>query len=365
MKKLVLGVIVIVFMVALVGLWKSVLFLTSGPEAAGQDKVFEVLPGQGFYQVAERLKEEGLVTSAIGFKILARVTGDGNRLRIGEYAVRTDLRPMALLDILTSGKSIERQITFPEGWNRYEMAQLVEEKGIGSRTEFLALTSDKNLIQELLGEKLDSLEGYLFPETYKYTKFSSLESLVRSMVAGFLKAFDSLQFDPSKGGLTRHQFVTLASVIEKETGAESDRPLISSVFHNRLKRGMRLQSDPTILYGLLVERGVMPENIKREDILHPSPYNTYTVSGIPYGPIANPGVKALMAAAFPAASDFYYFVSRNDGTTSFSESLADHNSAVQKFQVNREARDGKSWRDLQKKKAESAKLPAKKSAKAR
>lgn len=348
MKKLVLGIILILCVAGLAALWEGVTFLTKGPDAVGQEKIFEVYPGQGFYQVADRLKQEGLVTSAIGFKVLARLTGDSSRLRIGEYAVRSDLRPMDLLAILTSGKSIERHITFPEGWNRYEMAQLVEDKGVGTRADFLAVTSNKKLIQELLGENVDSLEGYLFPETYAYTKFSSLETLVRSMVAGFKSAFESIKYDTSKAGLSRHQLVTLASVIEKETGAESDRPLISSVFHNRLKRGMRLQSDPTILYGILIETGTMPANITRSDILRPTPYNTYTVSGIPYGPIANPGLRALKAAAFPAASEFFYFVSRNDGTTTFSESLAAHNSAVQKFQVSPAAREGKSWRDLQK-----------------
>ncbi len=346
MRKIILAILTTGFLIGLIALWQAFEFLGSGAEVApGRDLVFEVLPGEGFYRVAERLQGEGLLTSAQNFKILAKLSGHAERLRVGEYAVNTSKRPMELLEILSSGHSIEHQVTFPEGWNSFEFANHLEEKGVGKKQDFLRLIRDQKLITELLGESLPSLEGYLYPETYKYTKYTSLESLVRGMVQNFLQAYQSVS-NPNLANLSRHQIVILASVIEKETGAPEERPLISSVFHNRLAKGMRLQSDPTILYGLMIETGEMKKNISREDIVHPTPYNTYTVPALPVGPISNPGKDSLVAAASPAHSSFYYFVSKNEGTHTFSENLEQHNSAVQKFQVNVRARAGKSWRDL-------------------
>jgi len=351
MRKFILGVLIVGFGFVLWGFWEGFTFLSRGAAPSpGQERIFEVMPGEGFYRVARRLEESGLLTSAFHFKVLAKFSGHQDSLRVGEYAVRTDMRPMELLNVLSSGKSIERQITFPEGHNMYEMADLVETKGVGSRGEFLAVVKDPKLIRELLGEDLPSLEGYLFPETYNYTKFTPIESLVRGMVARFKDAYAGVGHDPA-AGLSRHQLVTLASVIEKETGAPEERPLISSVFHNRLRRNMRLQSDPTILYGIWAATGTYKQNITREDILNPTPYNTYTVAALPVGPIANPGKDALAAAVQPATSTFLFFVSKNDGTHTFSESLEQHNSAVQRFQMDRKAREGKSWRDLSQRKS--------------
>ena len=348
MKKLVLALLITVFAAGLVVLWQGIHFLATGPlvPGEGEERIFEVLPGEGFYRVASRLEQQQLISSALKFKILARLSGRAESLRVGEYAVRSDLRPIELLDILSSGKSIERQITFPEGANILEIANSIEAKGIGRKDEFLHKVRDPVLIENLLGEKLPSLEGYLFPETYKYTKYTSLESLIRGMVERFKENYKTFGYENSN--MTRNQIVTLASVIEKETGAPEERPLISSVFHNRLKRGMRLQSDPTIIYGIWSETGEWEKNITREDITRPTAYNTYTVAALPVGPIANPGREALEAAGHPATSEFLFFVSKNDGTHTFSENLEQHNSAVQKFQLDRQAREGKSWRDLNK-----------------
>jgi UPF0755 protein len=346
MKSTILGVLIIGFAFLLWGFWEAFTFLSQGPGSPpGEERIFEVLPGEGFYRVANRLATEGLVTDAFRFKILAKLSGQEKTLRVGEYAVRTNMRPMELLEVLSSGKSIERQITFPEGSNMFEMAELIEAKGLAHRGEFLTLVKDKNLIHEVLGENLPSLEGYLFPETYNYTKYTPLASLVRGMVARFKEAYATIGHNPS-AGMTRHQLVTLASVIEKETGAPDERPLISAVFHNRLKRNIRLQTDPTIIYGIWVETGNYKNNITRADIVRATPYNTYSIYGLPFGPIANPGREALAAAVAPAQSAYLFFVSRNDGTHVFSETLAGHNAAVQKFQLDRKAREGKSWREL-------------------
>lgn len=348
MKKLVTGLLFIGFAFALVVMWQGIRFLAGGPlpSGEGEERIFEVSPGEGFYKIANRLEQEKLISSAFKFKILAKFSGHADSLRVGEYAVRTDLRPIEMLTILASGKSIERQITFPEGANILEMANAIEGKGIGKKDDFLQKARDPILIESLLGEKQASLEGYLFPETYKYTKYTTLEQLIRSMVDRFKENYASLGYESN--AMTRHQMVTLASVIEKETGAPEERPLISSVFHNRLKRGMRLQSDPTILYGIWAQTGEWKQNITRDDITRPTPHNTYTVPALPTGPVSNPGRDALEAAGHPATSEFLFFVSKNDGTHTFSENLEQHNNAVQKFQMNAQAREGKSWRDLNK-----------------
>ncbi len=367
MRKLIVGVLILFFGVVLWGFWEGFTFLTKGATSSpGQERIFEVIPGEGFYKIAERLQSEGLITSAFHFKVLAKFSGHQNSLRVGEYQVKTDMRPIEMLGVLSSGKSIERQITFPEGHNIFEMADLIEQKGLGKRDQFLAVVKNLELIKELLGESLPSLEGYLFPETYNYTKYTPLESLVRGMVTRFKENYAGIGHDPATSGLSRHELVTMASVIEKETGAPEERPLISSVFHNRLKIKMKLQSDPTIIYGIWTETGFYKNNITRADILSPTPYNTYTVAALPVGPIANPGREALAAVIAPATSNFLFFVSKNDGTHTFSSTLQDHNSAVQKFQVNAKAREGKSWRDLNQKppaKA-TAKTPAKPGSKA-
>ena len=189
-----------------------------------------------------------------------------------------------------------------------------------------------------------SLEGYLFPDTYHFNHTMTLPEMIRQMVKRFRSVWTA-EHDrkAARFRLTQHQVVTLASIIEKETGAPQDRTLISSVFHNRLKKRMRLQSDPTIIYGIW-ER--YDGNIRRADIRSQTPYNTYVISALPIGPISNPGKLAIEAALDPAVGEFLYFVSRNDGTTAFTRTLAEHSNEVRRFQLNRGAREGKSWRNL-------------------
>jgi UPF0755 protein len=233
-----------------------------------------------------------------------------------------------------------------EGLNMYDVADIVERLGLGARQDFLALCQSRELARELLGEELPSLEGYLFPETYLVTKYTGTRGLIRLMVARFLEVYKQIPIS-SDAALSRHQLVTLASIVEKETGAPEERPVIASVFHNRLRLGMRLQTDPTVLYGILDARKAPTKNITRADLATDTRYNTYTRTGLPFGPIANPGREALLAAANPASTDFLYFVSRNNGVHAFSRDLRAHQKAVEAYQLNRAAREaGTSWRDL-------------------
>jgi UPF0755 protein len=275
---------------------------------------------------------------------------------MGEYALDRSMTPQEVLGVLVSGKSIQYPITFPEGSNVFEMAAALEAKGLYKAEEFLKAVRDPALIQKLLAIEVSSLEGYLFPETYNVTKFTPMNELIANMVQNFKNAYQTLEAQGSLAPvqLARHELVTLASVVEKETGAPEERPLIASVFYNRLQKNMKLQSDPTIIYGIWVETGAYKQNISREDITRATRYNTYTVPRLPFGPIANPGRESLAAVMKPARSEYLYFVSKNDGTHIFTRTYEDHTRAVKDFQLNPAARQGTSWRDLKNKRTGQA-----------
>lgn len=254
--------------------------------------------------------------------------------------------PDEILQIITSGKSIARSFTVSEGLSSYEIAELYEKEGFGKGSDFMSLIRDPQLIKELLGENLESLEGYLFPETYMLTKYTDARALIANMVKRFLIVYNEVAPQSAIQGMTRNQIMTLASIIEKETGAPEERPLISSIFHNRLAKKMKLQTDPTIIYGKAESLGKIVINITHSDLVTPTRFNTYVIDGLPPTPIANPGKEAILAAMKPAQSDYLFFVSRNDGTHVFSESYQAHLQAVQSFQQNTKAREGHSWREL-------------------
>ncbi len=321
-------------------------FTSTSPSSENRTMIYEVKPGQSFNAVAKDLETKGLVKNAFAFSLYARITNQRQQMKRGEYGLRPNMVPREVLTVITSGKSIAKPFTIAEGLNIYEIADLYEQQGFGTKTAFLAAAKDKALAQHLLGEPVESLEGYLFPETYQITKFDSTRDLISSMVRRFLAVYKTLDASQALPGWGRNQVVTLASIVEKETGAKGDRPLIASVFHNRLGKHMKLQTDPTILYGIADTTGVMPNNIHKEDILKPTRYNTYVISALPPGPISNPGKESLLAVLRPATTTYLFFVSRNDGTTVFSEDLGRHNKAVQRFQISPKERIGKSWRNL-------------------
>jgi UPF0755 protein len=327
-------------------------FLSAGPGSPTDELVFEVPPGKAFRQIAERLEKQGVISSALKLRVLARITHQGGHVKVGEYTLNKGMTPQEVLAVLVSGKSILYPITFPEGSNIYEMATALEAKKIYKAEEFLKAVHDKALIHELLGIDVSSLEGYLFPETYNVTRYTPMKEFIASMVQNFKNAYTNAENQAKAAGgappLPRHELVILASMVEKETGAPQERPIIASVFYNRIKKGMRLQSDPTIIYGIWADTGSYKQNITRDDILHPTKYNTYTVAKLPFGPIANPGSESLRAVMRPSTSEYLYFVSHNDGTHQFSKSYEEHNRAVKSFQLDPKARDGKSWRDLKK-----------------
>lgn len=291
------------------------------------------------------LEAEGILKNAVVAEILARLV-TRTIVQKGEYEFTSQMSAPEILRVLSSGKSVSRPITFKEGINIFEMAEIIQEKGLAKKEDFIKKVRDPALVQELLGGAYKSLEGYLYPETYYYQKNMPVEILIRAQVRQFFAVVKEISPEWLEDKKTLHTMTVLASMVEKETGAEEERPTIASVFYNRLKKGMKLQSDPTIIYGIAMEKGALIRNIRKADILHPSEYNTYYIKGLPVSPIANPGKEALAAVKKPAQTDFLYFVSMNEGQHYFSKTYEEHNKAVKDYQMNRNARQGKSWRNL-------------------
>lgn len=316
-------------------------------EAPG-DQIISIHKGSTSKEISKLLESKGIITSSQRFYWLGKFASFWKKIKTGEYQVSPGMTPIEIFSTLTSGISISHPITIREGENMYEVASDIESKGLGTKINFLNLCKSPDFIKTLgfKGFTPSNLEGYLFPDTYNFNRAQNTEEMIRNMVKRFHSFWTAeRERKREESGLTRHQIITLASMIEKETGATQERPLISSVFYNRLRKKMRLQSDPTTIYGIWSRyRG----NLHKSDLLEETPYNTYTISGLPLGPIGNPGLEAIDAALNPAQTDFLYFVSHNDGTHQFSRSLEEHNEAVRRFQLDPNAKVGKSWRDLRK-----------------
>lgn len=298
--------------------------LPGQPETA----IVDITEGMTLRQVAELLARHRLVRSDWGFVALGKWSGVERRLPSGEYQLRAGMAPEAILQHLAGGHVLTHAVTIPEGYTVTQIADLLDAKGITDKEEFLRLAADPEFAKTL-GVEAGSLEGYLFPNTYQFAKQSHAKTVIQAMVGELQKAvLPEWAARAAEIGMTFHQVLTLASVIEKETGVGAERPLISAVFHNRLRRHIPLQSDPTVIYGIPHFTG----NLTRRDLETPTAYNTYRKAGLPPGPIASPGADSIHAALYPVPTSFLYFVSRNDGTHHFSATLAEHNKAVNYFQ---------------------------------
>lgn len=304
--------------------------------------------GSSFHTVLGELKSLDPAFPSFAMKIYLKVNQFERSLKPGEYRFEVGESYKDVVSDLVEGKVVTYKVTIPEGYNSFEVAELLAKKGfIDSPKKFLDLVFSRTRASRRLGNNAYGFEGYLFPTTYELSKSMSEADILELMVAIFEKEYSSLAKKyVLPQGMDKHDLVTLASVVEKETGAAWERPLIASVFYNRLKKSMRLQSDPTTIYGEWVQSGKRLMNIRKSHLQRKTPYNTYAVSGLPRGPIANPGSKALEAVLNPKKSDFLYFVSKNDGTHYFSKSYREHQNAVRDYQLRRSARKGKSWRDL-------------------
>lgn len=293
--------------------------------------MFEIAAGERFDQVAARLKTAGIITDALRFKFLAYFKKADKRFKAGEYRLTAAMTPLEVIDTLAGGKTFWRAFTIPEGYNLAQIAAELTQVGLIDSLRFYELATDPRTAASF-NVQARTLEGYLFPDTYYFSKNEPAQAIIAKMVHRFFdKLPEQWQQQASAQGFSLHEVITLASIIEKETGAPAERPLIASVFYNRLKKNMRLESDPTVIYGVENFDG----NLTRAHLTTPTPYNTYVIKGLPPGPIANPGRESIEAALNPAKSDFLYFVARKDHTHQFSTNLEDHNRAVREFQLRR------------------------------
>jgi len=299
---------------------------------ADSEQFVEIPPGSGTAAIARRLADAGVVTDVNTFRLALWVTGQGRRLQAGEYRFDHPLSARQVAEKIGRGEVYVHPITFREGLTIKQMAELYESKGFGPAKDFVDAAKNAALVQAIDPAAKD-LEGYLFPDTYALPRHATADQLVARMVASFTKALtpDLIEKAATNGQSVR-QLVTLASIVEKETGKAEERPMVAAVYANRLKIGMGLQCDPTVIYAL--ERaGRFNGNLTREDLQFDSPYNTYRYAGLPPGPIAAPGRASLEAAADPASVPYLYFVSRNDGSHAFASTLDEHNRNVQEYQV--------------------------------
>lgn len=289
----------------------------------------EVERGWNSGRILEQLRRDGVLRDDFVPLVYLKLLRRGTSLKAGIYEFSEAMSPIEVIDKLARGDVILRSVVIREGLDRFAIGEVMAEAGFGTPAEWSSVTAEPASILDLSPDAT-SLEGYLFPDTYKLTPGTSPAKIVEMMVANFRQKFgDHLAFIST--GRSVHETVTLASIVETEARIPGERPVIASVFLNRLDRNMPLQADPTVIYAMKLQ-GEWDGNIQRADLLMDSPYNTYRNRGIPPGPIANPGLASLQAAANPAQSDYLYFVARNDGSHVFSKTLAEHNRNVQEFQ---------------------------------
>jgi UPF0755 protein len=298
----------------------------------GTEQFVTIEPGSSTRAIGQRLIEAGVVRNDVTFRAALWRTGHARSLKAGEFRFDRPMTPAEVIDKIARGDVYNRRITFPEGLSIREMARIYEQQGFGKAAAFIEAGRDVSPIRDIDPAATD-LEGYLFPETYSLPRDTTAAKLVGMMVARFRQLFTpDMQQAAQALDLTSRQAVTLASLVEKETALASERPIVAAVYLNRLKIGMPMQADPTVIYALQ-RAGRYDGNIRRDDLQLDSPYNTYRYPGLPPGPIASPGLASLQATVAPAKVDYLYFVSRNDGSHVFAQTLAEHNENVRRFQV--------------------------------
>lgn len=297
----------------------------------GESRNFLVKEGATLNQVATDLENAGLIRNKTLFRLAGRFMENDHMIKTGEYRLSSAMPPLKILETLEKGRVITLSVTIPEGFNSDQIADLLAHKGLTDRDSFMTLVRDKSLVARL-GFSGNTLEGYLYPDTYRFQRKERTDKIITTLVKRFRNIITPLEKQINQSGMTLDQVITLASMVEKETGDPGERPMIARVFLNRLDRNMRLESDPTVIYGITNFNG----DITKKDLETQTPYNTYIIKGLPPGPIANPGLAAIRAVLNPAEGNYYYFVSKNNGTHYFSKTLREHNGAVKRFQKSRQ-----------------------------
>jgi len=332
MLKSIVGFFVVTFAsIAACGLW-AYDWWTSNQVTLPNPVTFEIKEGSNVQNVSQELHSLGLISHDPRLFVWCwRIMMQKTTLKAGDYRLEGDLTPAKIAQILAKGQVVTVSLTIPEGWNMYQIAERLQNAfPKTNKDSWVHLMKEKKYTRQLPGQPA-SVEGFLFPETYTFRARSHPDEVLETMIRTFKKNFtEEIVIRGQALNLNPLAIVTLASIIEKETGKASERPHISSVFHNRMRIGMRLQTDPTVIYGMW-ER--FDGNLRKDDLRTPTPYNTYVISGLPPGPIANPGIAALKAAVEPLQTKDLYFVSRGDGSHIFSTNFEDHQRSVYQYQV--------------------------------
>jgi len=293
------------------------------PVSPGEAKFVMLRPGWSSRHIAQALHRDGIIRSATAFLMVHYVKGQGS-LKAGEYKFEDPANALQVRERVLRGDVFARTVVVPEGYNIYDIAAVVEQAGLGTAADFLAVAkNDVHLLRDI-DPQAQSLEGYLFPDTYQFTRIDTAQDIAAAMVHRFRQTAQKIGL---LGAPDIHRVVTMASIVEKETAAPGERPLVAGVYFNRLDRNMALGADPTVIYAALLA-GRYRGTIYQSDLQFDSPYNTYKFPGLPPGPIANPGVASLQASMHPEPSEFLYFVSDNNGHHRFSRSAEEHDRNV-------------------------------------
>lgn len=326
-KRIVASFLGVFFLVAILLSIGFGYYLIVPAKKGAREQIFNVREGLTLKEVAGELERKGLITNKSPFLLWARLMGYSKKIKVGEYRLNSGMSPVKILHMLSRGAIITYPVTIPEGFTKKQIGALMEKRGLVNRDEFLSITGDPKTAKRY-GLSGNDLEGYLYPDTYQFSRGLSAMTVIDVMVRRFWEVIEPMLEMADGADMKIKEVVTLASIVEKETGRAEERPIIASVFLNRLKKRMRLESDPTVIYGIENFNG----NLTRKDLTQRTPYNTYVIRGLPVGPIGNPGFESIKAVLLPARTDYLYFVSKNDGTHYFSKTLKEHNRAVKIYQ---------------------------------
>jgi UPF0755 protein len=319
--------ILVLLTVLAVGGWLAWALMT--PVTPEGQKFVMLRPGYSTRRIATELEAAGVIRSRLGFILWHRIHHKQS-LKAGEYLFDKKARTLDVYNRLVRGDIYVHTVVIPEGFTMFDIAQAVQDAGLGSSQEFLAVAqSNTGLISDLAPDA-KTLEGYLFPNTYEFTRTQSMKDIAAAMVKQFRQVAEQIGLNPSGQNADVQKTVTMASIIEKETAVPEERSVVASVYYNRLARNIALQADPSVIYAELLN-GNYAGALHHSDMQFQSAYNTYTHPGLPPGPIGNPGRNSLEAALHPAQTDYYYFVSDGNGHHRFSRSLEEHNQNVAKL----------------------------------
>jgi UPF0755 protein len=326
-KRIALTVTAILCLLMVVIIVGFGMFFTRPAKKGGINQVITIREGMSLKEVASALKGNGIITNKDLFMLWTRLLGNSRKIKAGEYLLNSGMAPVRIIEILTRGIIITYPVTVPEGFSIEQIGGILAANGLADKKLFVSLAHEPGVIKKY-GISGPSLEGFLYPDTYQFGKGLPPSLIIDVMVKRFWEIAGPYMDRIKDLKMTVEEVVTLASIVEKEAGTAEEMPLIASVFLNRLRKGMRMESDPTVIYGMNDFTG----NLTRKDLLESTPYNTYVIRGLPPGPISNPGLASIKAVLYPAETDYLYFVSKNDGTHYFSASIEEHNRAVWKYQ---------------------------------